>query len=176
MKENSGLVIFFTGLSGSGKSTLAKELEKSFTEGGRKVTLLDGDAIRASLSRGLGFSKEDRAEHILRVGFVASEVAKHGGIAICPVISPYDVTRKNVRWQVESRGGKFILVYLKTSLEECERRDVKGLYKKARKGEIDNFTGISDPYEPPEDAEIIIDTENFSIYNCIKLILEKIYE
>jgi sulfate adenylyltransferase len=153
-----GFTVFFTGLSGSGKSTIANVLLVKFLEmGGRPVTLLDGDLVRKHLSSELGFSKEHRDINIRRIGWVASEITKNGGIAICAPIAPYDAIRKEVRSMVESGGG-FALVHTATPIEICEQRDRKGLYAKARAGLVQNFTGVSDPYEPPSDAEIVIDT------------------
>lgn len=153
-----GFTVFLTGLSGSGKSTIANVLLVKFLEmGGRPVTLLDGDLVRKHLSSELSFSKEHRDINIRRIGFVASEITKNGGIAICAPIAPYDAVRKAVRRMIEPLGG-FVLVYVSTPLEVCEERDRKGLYAKARAGIIKEFTGISDPYEPPEDADVIIDT------------------
>ena len=157
-RARQGFTIFFTGLSGSGKSTIANVLLVRFLEmGGRSVTLLDGDLVRKHLSSELGFSKEHRDINIRRIGYVASEITKNGGIAICAPIAPYDSIRKEVRAMVESGGG-FILVHLATPLETCEARDRKGLYAKARAGLVQQFTGISDPYEAPQDAEVTIDT------------------
>lgn len=153
-----GFTVFFTGLSGSGKSTVANALLNKFMEmGGRSVTLLDGDIVRTHLSSELGFSKEHREINVTRIGFVASEITKAGGIALCAPIAPYASTRRTVREMVGSVGG-FLEVYVSTPLEVCETRDRKGLYAKARAGIIQNFTGISDPYEAPESPEIIIDT------------------
>ncbi len=155
---DGGCTVFFTGLSGSGKSTIANVLLVKFLEmGGRPVTLLDGDLVRKHLSSELGFSKEHRDINIRRIGFVASEITKNGGIAICAPIAPYDSIRKEVRAMVEPGGG-FVLVHAATPIEVCEQRDRKGLYAKARAGLVQNFTGVSDPYEPPTDAEIVIDT------------------
>ncbi len=157
-RANRGFTIFFTGLSGSGKSTIARALLVKFLEmGGRPVTLLDGDIVRKNLSSELGFSKEHRDINVARIGFVASEITKNGGIAVCAPIAPYDSVRKQVREMIEPLGG-FILVHLDTSLEVCEGRDRKGLYAKAREGIIKEFTGISDPYEAPADAEVALDT------------------
>jgi sulfate adenylyltransferase len=157
-RHKQGVTIFFTGLSGSGKSTIANVLLTKFLEtGGRPVTLLDGDLVRKHLSSELGFSKEHRDINIRRIGYVASEITKNGGIAICAPIAPYDATRKHVRALVEPLGG-FILVHVSTSLEVCEQRDRKGLYAKARAGILKEFTGISDPYEEPKDAEVVINT------------------
>jgi sulfate adenylyltransferase len=161
-RHKQGVTIFFTGLSGSGKSTIANVLMTKFLEiGGRPVTILDGDLVRKHLSSELGFSKEHRDINIRRIGYVASEITKNGGIAICAPIAPYDATRKAVRGMVESGGG-FILVHVSTSIAVCEQRDRKGLYAKARAGIVKEFTGISDPYEEPEDAEVVIDTANLT--------------
>jgi sulfate adenylyltransferase len=150
--------VFFTGLSGSGKSTIANVLLVKFLEmGGRPVTLLDGDLVRKNLSSELGFSKEHRDINIRRIGYVASEITKNGGIALCAPIAPYDTTRKDVRAAIAPHGG-FLLVHVATPLEVCEQRDRKGLYAKARAGIVKEFTGISDPYEEPADADMTIDT------------------
>src|SRR6201987_3780645 len=157
-RHKQGVTIFFTGLSGSGKSTIANVLLTKFLEmGGRPVTILDGDLVRKHLSSELGFSKEHRDINIRRIGYVASEITKNGGIAVCAPIAPYDLTRKDVRAMVEEGGG-FIMVHLSTSVDVCERRDRKGLYAKARAGILKEFTGISDPYEEPTDAEVTVDT------------------
>ena len=156
-RAQQGLTVFFTGLSGSGKSTLATGLRARLLERGRKVTLLDGDLVRRNLSSELGFSREHRDLNIRRIAFVASEVTRHGGVAICAPIAPYDATRKEARQLIEPLGG-FVLVHVATPLEVCEARDRKGLYAKARAGLVKEFTGISDPYEAPADAEIVIDT------------------
>ena len=161
-RHKQGVTIFFTGLSGSGKSTIANVLLTKFLEtGGRPVTLLDGDLVRKNLSSELGFSKEHRDINIRRIGYVASEITKNGGIAICAPIAPYDATRKHVRQLIEPYGG-FILVHIATSVEVCEQRDRKGLYAKARAGILKEFTGISDPYEVPTDAEVTINTGELS--------------
>jgi sulfate adenylyltransferase len=161
-RNQKGLTLFFTGLSGSGKSTLAKIVYAKFIEEGhRPVTLLDGDVVRINLSSELGFSREHRNINVHRIGFVASEITKNGGIAICAPIAPYTAMRREVRDLIEQYGA-FIEIHVATSLEVCESRDRKGLYAKARKGIIPEFTGISDPYEIPESAEISIDTENKS--------------
>ena len=157
-----GFTVFFTGLSGSGKSTIANALMVKMLEmGGRPVTLLDGDLVRKNLSSELGFSKEHRDINIRRIGWTAALVTKNGGIALCAPIAPYDSVRKEVRGMVEPNGG-FVLVHVATSIDLCEERDRKGLYAKARAGVIKEFTGISDPYEAPADAEIVIDTADFS--------------
>ena len=161
-RHRQGFVLFFTGLSGSGKSTIANALMVKLMElGGRRVTLLDGDVVRQNLSSELGFSREHRDLNILRIGYVATEISKNGGIAICAPIAPYAVTRRKVRESVEETGG-FIEVFVSTPLETCEQRDRKGLYAKARAGLIKEFTGISDPYDEPENAEITIDTRDLS--------------
>jgi sulfate adenylyltransferase len=157
-RARQGFTVFFTGLSGSGKSTIANVLLSKLLElGGRPITLLDGDLVRKNLSSELGFSKEHRDINIRRIGFVAAEITKHRGICICAPIAPYDNIRKEVRGMIQPHGG-FILVYVNTSVEECEKRDRKGLYAKARAGIIKEFTGISDPYDEPTDAEVVIDT------------------
>lgn len=157
-----GFTVFFTGLSGAGKSTVANVLLTLLLErGGRPVTLLDGDIVRQNLSSELGFSKEHRDLNVRRIGFVASEITKNGGVAICAPIAPYDGVRKLVRGDVAPVGG-FFLVHVATPLEVCERRDRKGLYAKARAGLIESFTGISDPYEAPDDAEIVLDTQSLT--------------
>jgi len=161
-RAKQGVTVFFTGLSGSGKSTIANALLVKLLEmGGRPVTLLDGDVVRKNLSSELGFSKEHRDLNILRIGYVASEITKNGGIAICAPIAPYDSVRKQNRALIEPLGG-YILVHVATPLEVCEQRDRKGLYAKARAGIIKEFTGISDPYEEPDDADLVIDTTNTS--------------
>ena len=157
-RNRQGITLFFTGLSGAGKSTLAKIMYAKFIEaGGRPVTLLDGDVVRRNLSSELGFSKEHRDLNIRRIGFVASEITKNGGIAICAPIAPYAATRRAVRELVEQHGA-FIEIHVATPIEVCEGRDHKGLYAKARKGLIKEFTGVSDPYEEPEKPEIRVDT------------------
>ncbi len=161
-KHKQGFTVFFTGLSGSGKSTIANALMVKLLENGsRPVTLLDGDVVRKNLSSELNFSKEHRDLNIQRIGYVASEITKNGGIAICAPIAPYTATRRYVRNLIEPLGG-FLEIHVATSLEECERRDRKGLYKLAREGKIKEFTGISDPYEVPENAELVIQTEELS--------------
>jgi sulfate adenylyltransferase len=176
-RAQQGFTVFFTGLSGSGKSTIANALLVKLLEmGGRPVTILDGDLVRKNLSSELGFSKEHRDLNIRRIGYVASEITKAGGIAICAPIAPYDATRRDVRDLVEANGG-FILVHVATPLEVCESRDRKGLYAKARAGIIPEFTGISDPYEEPGNAEVTIDTTEYSpeeAANQIILFLERL--
>ncbi len=173
-RNKQGFTVFFTGLSGSGKSTIANALMVKLMEmGGRPVTLLDGDVVRKHLSSELGFSKEHRDINIKRIGYVASEITKNGGIAICAPIAPYTATRRAVREMIEAFGA-FIEVHVATSVEECERRDRKGLYKLAREGKIKEFTGISDPYEVPTKAEIVVDTENVDVDHCAHQVILKL--
>ncbi|MFC7361143.1 adenylyl-sulfate kinase [Nocardioides astragali] len=170
--EQQGLVLFFTGLSGSGKSTLARALMDLLLEqGGRSVTSLDGDVVRRHLSAGLTFSKTDRETNIRRIGWVAAEIARHGGVAVCSPIAPFAETREQVRQMVEDAGGAFFLVHVATPLEECERRDRKGLYAKARAGEIPEFTGISSPYEEPDDPAVRVDTTGRTIEDALDDVL-----
>jgi len=170
-RSQQGFTVFFTGLSGSGKSTIANVLMVKLLEmGGRPVTMLDGDLVRKHLSSELGFSKEHRDINIRRIGWVASEVTKNGGIALCAPIAPYELTRKDVRAMVEPNGG-FVLVHVATAIEVCEERDRKGLYAKARAGVLKEFTGISDPYEEPTDAEVVIDTGELSAEEAAQEIL-----
>ena len=171
-RHRQGYTVFFTGLSGSGKSTIANALlVKLQAMGGRPITLLDGDVVRKHLSSELGFSKEDRDTNIRRIGYVASEISKHRGVALCAPIAPYDNVRKDVREMVEGKGGGFILAHVATPLEVCEERDRKGLYAKARAGVIKEFTGISDPYEEPADAEIVLDTVKYSAEELAQQVL-----
>jgi len=173
-RSKQGFTVFFTGLSGSGKSTIANALMVKLMEmGGRPVTLLDGDVVRKHLSSELGFSKEHRDINIKRIGYVASEITKNGGIAICAPIAPYTATRRAVREMIEAFGA-FIEVHVATSIEECERRDRKGLYKLAREGKIKEFTGISDPYEVPTHAELVVDTENVDVDHCAHQVVLKL--
>ncbi len=170
-RQKQGLTVFFSGLSGAGKSTIANVLLTKFLEmGGRPVTLLDGDLVRKNLSSELGFSKEHRDINIRRIGYVASEITKNGGIAICAPIAPYDATRKEIRGMIEPVGG-FVMVHLSTSVEVCEQRDRKGLYAKARAGILKEFTGISDPYEEPTDAEVKINTADLSAQEAAQEII-----
>jgi sulfate adenylyltransferase len=170
-RSRQGITVFFTGLSGSGKSTLANIIYAKLVEsGGRPVSLLDGDIVRQHLSSELGFSKAHRDLNIRRIGFVASEITKNGGIAICAPIAPYAETRQAVREMIEAHGA-FIEIHVSTPLEVCEARDRKGLYAKARKGIIPEFTGISDPYEVPEHPEMEIDTSQLSPTEAAQAIL-----
>ena len=173
-RDKQGFTVFFTGLSGSGKSTIANALMVKLMEmGGRPVTLLDGDVVRKHLSSELGFSKEHRDINIKRIGYVASEITKNGGIAICAPIAPYTATRRAVREMVEQFGA-FLEVHVATSVEECERRDRKGLYKLAREGKIKEFTGISDPYEVPENPELRVQTEGVDVDYAAQQVLLKL--
>jgi adenylylsulfate kinase len=160
MSENGGLTLWFTGLSGAGKSTIAEVVERELRERGRKVEVLDGDVVRTNLSKGLGFSKEDRDTNIRRIAFVADLLSRNGVVAITAAISPYREIRDEAR---QMHGERFVEIFVKASVDECARRDVKGLYEKAFKGEIKEFTGVSDPYEPPTDPEIVVDTENETV-------------
>ena len=173
-RAEQGYTVFFTGFSGSGKSTVANALMVKLMEmGGRPVTLLDGDIVRKNLSSELGFSKEHRDLNIRRIGYVASEITKNGGIAICAPIAPYATTRRAVREDVEQFGA-FVEVHVATSIEECERRDRKGLYKLARAGKIKEFTGISDPYDMPETPELRLETESVPVDNCAHQVILKL--
>jgi sulfate adenylyltransferase len=173
-RAQQGFTVFFTGLSGSGKSTIANALMVKLMEmGGRPVTLLDGDVVRKHLSSELGFSKEHRDINIKRIGYVASEITKNGGIALCAPIAPYTATRRAVREMVEAFGA-FVEVHVATSVEECERRDRKGLYKLAREGKIKEFTGISDPYEEPTRAELVVDTQDVDVDHCAHQVILKL--
>jgi sulfate adenylyltransferase len=168
-RHHQGVCLWFTGLSGSGKSTITDVLTVLLLEHGRQMTILDGDVVRTNLSKGLGFSKEDRDTNIRRIGFVASEISRHGGVVICAAISPYTATRDDVR---RLHGAdQFIEIYVNTPIEVCEQRDKKGLYAKARRGEITGFTGIDDPYEPPVNPEIICDTVTYSAEENARQIL-----
>ena len=169
-RHRQGACIWFTGLSGAGKSTTAEVLTVMLMEQGRQVTVLDGDVVRTHLSKGLGFSKEDRDVNIRRIGFVASEIVRQGGIAVCAAVSPYKATRQDVRNMVGA--DQFVEAFVDTPLEVCEQRDAKGMYAKARRGEIKDFTGIDDPYEAPETPEITLDTVAHSARDNAERILE----
>jgi len=156
---SEGLTLWFTGLSGAGKSTIAQIVEHQLAERGLKVEVLDGDVVRTNLSKGLGFSKEDRDTNIRRIAFVADLLSRNGVVAITAAISPYREIRDEARGTM---GERFVEIFVKASVDECARRDVKGLYEKAFKGEIKEFTGVSDPYEEPSAPEIVLDTENES--------------
>jgi sulfate adenylyltransferase len=166
--DQRGCCIWLTGLSGAGKSTIAGILAARLERRGRTVTLLDGDVVRTHLSKGLGFSKEDRDTNIRRIAFVASEVVRHGGTVICAVVSPYEAARNEARMMVGGRS--FALVYVATPLDVCERRDVKGLYAKARRGEIKGLTGIDDPYEPPAAPDLVLTTLDRDADECVATI------
>jgi sulfate adenylyltransferase len=171
-----GVAVFLTGLSGSGKSTIARGLaERLLDDGRRAVSLLDGDEVRRLLSHGLGFSRADRDLNIRRIGFVAAEIARHGGVAICAPIAPFAGVRREVRERVEETGD-FILVHVSTPLAECERRDRKGLYARARQGLVPEFTGISSPYEPPSDADLRLDTTHLSEVDAVALVWDFLQE
>jgi sulfate adenylyltransferase len=171
-KTQRGFTVFLTGLSGSGKSTIARSLRDALIESGRpEITLLDGDIVRDLLSAGLTYSREDRDLNVRRIGYVAAEVTRHGGVALAAPIAPYAASRAAARAEVEDAGGGFVLVHVATPLEECERRDVKGLYARARSGQLPAFTGISDPYEEPTDASLVLDTVTQSVEESISRIL-----
>jgi sulfate adenylyltransferase len=175
-RTERGFTVFFTGLSGAGKSTIADTLCATLREAlGRHVTLLDGDVVRRHLSSDLGFSREERDRNVLRIGYVAAEITAHRGIAVCAPIAPYDEARREVRAMVESSGG-FVLVYVATPLDVCERRDRKGLYARVRAGLLPHFTGISDPYEVPTDADVVIDTRTQSVDEATQAIIEQLQQ
>jgi sulfate adenylyltransferase len=171
-KHRQGACVWFTGLSAAGKSTTAEVLIVKLLECGRQATLLDGDIVRTHLSKGLTFNKEDRDTNIRRIGFVAAEIVRHGGIVIAAAVSPYRTTRNEVRALVGK--DRFFEVFVDTPLEVCEQRDTKGMYAKARRGEIKEFTGIDDPYEPPLNAEITLDAVGYSPEENARFVLEKL--
>jgi sulfate adenylyltransferase len=172
-----GAVVFFTGLSGSGKSTVARAVAHELAAlAERHVTLLDGDEVRQHLSKGLGFDAAARAINIDRIGWVAALVASHGGIAVAAPIAPFDEGRRSARAMAESAGAAFVLVHVSTPLEVCEARDRKGLYAKARRGEVPEFTGISSPYEPPRDAEVVVDTSVTSVPDSVAVVMAAVRE
>ena len=173
---HQGFTLWFTGLSGSGKSTLTDLLHEEFQKRDYKVEVLDGDVVRTNLSKGLGFSKEDRDTNIRRIGFVCDLLSRNGVIAISAAISPYKEVRAECRELVENDGATFVEVFTKCSLDELVRRDAKGLYKKALAGEIKNFTGVSDPYEEPENPEILIDSDNESVEDSLAKIIAYLEE
>ncbi len=172
--SRKGFCVWFTGLSGSGKSTTAAVLLEKMTQRGLTITYLDGDIVRQHLSKGLGFSREDRDTNIRRIGFVAAEVVRHGGGVIVAAISPYRSTRAEVRQMVESEH--FIEVFVDTPMQVCEERDVKGMYAKARRGELSGFTGVDDPYEPPLTPELTIETVHASVEENAARIMEYLIE
>ena len=173
-RHRQGFCVWFTGLSGAGKSTIAEALVAMLLERGRQSTLLDGDVVRTHLSKGLGFSREDRDTNILRIGFVAGEIARHGGVAICAAISPYRAARNECRKMVGE--DRFFEVFVDTPIEECERRDTKGMYARARRGEITGFTGIDDPYEPPVAPEVHLTTVDTTPEECARRIIALLEE
>ncbi|HEU5318377.1 MAG TPA: adenylyl-sulfate kinase [Chloroflexota bacterium] len=166
----SGFTIWFTGLSGAGKTTITQRLEPALRARGLRVEILDGDVVRTNLSKGLGFSREDRDTNVRRIGFVCRLLSRNGAVAIAAAISPYRQAREDVRREIAAEAG-FFEVYVKCPIEELVRRDVKGLYAKALRGEIANFTGVSDPYEEPVDPEIVVDTERESVDESVARIL-----
>jgi adenylylsulfate kinase len=172
---NAGFTLWFTGLSGAGKSTIAELVGGRLEEAGREVEYLDGDVVRTHLSKGLGFSKADRDTNIERIGWVASRLTRHGAAVLVSAISPYEETRRNARQLVEE-FGPFVEVYVEASVEECARRDVKGLYEKAFAGEIKEFTGVSDPYEVPASPELVLHTEEQTPEQSAQLVLDKLEE
>lgn len=169
---HEGFILWFTGLSGSGKSTISERLVKEFKERNYKVELLDGDIVRTNLSKGLGFSKEDRDTNIRRIGFVADLLARNGVIAITAAISPY----AEIRDEIRASTGNFVEVYAECPLDALVERDVKGLYKKALAGEIKNFTGVSDPYEAPENPEVRVRTDQESVEDSTQKILDYLHQ
>jgi adenylyl-sulfate kinase len=173
--RGGGFTLWFTGLSGAGKSTIAHLVGPALDERGHVVEYLDGDTVRTHLSKGLGFSKEDRDTNIERIGWVASRLTRHGGAVICAAISPYRETREKARAMVEP-FGPFVEVFIKASVDECARRDVKGLYEKAFRGEIKEFTGVNDPYEEPTAPELVLDSETHSPEESAALVVAKLEE
>ena len=172
---NNGFTLWFTGLSGAGKSTIAGIVGPQLEEAGRVVDYLDGDIVRTHLSKGLGFSKEDRDTNIERIGWVASRLTRHGAAVLVSAISPYEETRRRARSLVEEHGP-FVEVFVEASVDECARRDVKGLYEKAFAGEIKEFTGVSDPYEPPTAPELVLHTEGESPEESAQRVVAKLDE
>jgi len=171
---DKGFIIWFTGLPGSGKSTVANGVAEVLRGRGFRVEVLDGDWVRKTISVGTGFSREERRVHLLRVAWVARLLARNGVIVLCSFVSPYRDVRREVRGIIEEEGLPFIEVYVKCSLEECIRRDPKGLYKRALRGEIKYMTGIDDPYEPPEHPDLTVDTEHDSVEDNVKKVIEKL--
>lgn len=174
--QNKGTVVWLTGLSGAGKTTLARALWQELIGAGHRVEILDGDEVRENLSRGLGFSKEDRDANVRRIGFVARLLARNGVIVLTSLISPYSQSREEVRRMIENDGARFIEVFVHCPLDMLIERDVKGLYKKALAGEIKNFTGISDPYEEPLAPDVMIDSSSESVEQSAALVLSRLIE
>lgn len=169
-----GKCLWFTGLSGSGKTTTAEKVVPLIEERGRKVTMLDGDVVRTHLSRGLGFSREDRDENVRRVGFVAAEIVRHGGLVVCSLVSPYRATRDEVRNMVDAAGGagSFVEIFVDTPLKVVMERDVKGLYAASQRGEVGQMTGVADPYEPPLEPELRLETVGRRVDENARAVLE----
>ncbi|PQV62564.1 adenylylsulfate kinase [Abditibacterium utsteinense] len=176
MSKHQGFTLWFTGLSGSGKSTLTTRIESEFQARGYKVELLDGDIVRTNLSQGLSFSKEDRDINVRRIGFVCDLLSRNGVIALSAAISPYENVRQEIRHMVESHGAAFVEIYTKCSLEELVRRDVKGLYKRALAGEIPHFTGVSDPYEAPQNPDVLVNSDSEPVDESVQKILRFLEE
>jgi len=177
--SKNGFCVWLTGLPSAGKSTIAGALVQLLNERNRTLTVLDGDVVRTHLSAGLGFGRQDRDTNIARIGFVASEIVRHQGGVICAVVSPYDAARKLVRCMVDKAGGNrghFVLVHVSTPLEICEERDVKGLYAKARSGSLHGMTGVDDPYEPPDDADVTLDGSAGTPEASARMILDTLCE
>ena len=170
--QDRGFTLWFTGLSGAGKSTIAERVYQQLQEAGRKVEILDGDVVRTNLSKGLGFSKEDRDTNIRRIGFVSKLLTRNGVVAIVAAISPYREVRDELREDI----GDFVEVFVECSLEELTRRDVKGLYEKAIRGEIKNFTGVSDPYEEPLNPEVVVNSQHESVEESVAKVMAKLHE
>jgi len=174
VSDRSGYTIWFTGLSGTGKSTIAEIVGPELEKRGALVEYLDGDVVRTHLSKGLGFSREDRDTNIHRIGFVAAEIARHGGAVVCAAVSPYRAARNRCRTMVGS--DRFVEVFVDTPIEVCEQRDIKGLYAKARRGEVKGFTGVDDPYEPPHNPELVLDTVRQDVEQNARRILGQLVE
>lgn len=170
---SAGITIWLTGLSGAGKSTIAEALAEHLAAEGVDAQILDGDELRTNLSAGLGFSREDRTTHVTRVGFVAELLSRHGVVSIVPVIAPYADARATVRAHHASHGTPYAEVYVATTLAECQRRDVKGLYAKAAAGQLRGMTGVDDPYEVPVDPDLTIQTEQISVADAVRVIVDR---